>query len=56
MKRDIQILLRDFQEEFIKENGRPVQNAADREPIKHEYQRYKDIKNEIAVLEAKVKK
>lgn len=56
MKRDIQILLRNFQDEFTKENGRPVQNATDRDPIKHEYQRYKDIKNEILELEAKLAK
>jgi hypothetical protein len=50
-KKTLQKMLAEYQAGFVKENGRAVKSSSDREPIKKEYQEYKDIKLEIAELE-----
>jgi hypothetical protein len=40
-KRQLQIMLHNYQEEFIKQNGRKVQYLEDRLPVQKEYDRYK---------------
>jgi hypothetical protein len=53
-KKTLQKMLAEYQAEFVKRNGRPVKSSVDREPIRVEYQEYKEIKVEIARLEGLV--
>ncbi|TPX44352.1 hypothetical protein SeMB42_g04362 [Synchytrium endobioticum] len=50
-KRQLQIMLHNFQEQFKKENGRNIQTSVDREPVAAEYKRYKEIKEHIKDIE-----
>jgi hypothetical protein len=54
-KRQLQVLLHNYQNEFIKAHGRKVQYPEDRLPVQREYERYrvrnhrkKKKKNELA--------
>lgn len=40
-KKELQIVLFNYQEEFQKENGRPLDSAGDWGPVRAEYKRYK---------------
>ncbi|KAJ3190805.1 hypothetical protein HK101_008348 [Irineochytrium annulatum] len=53
-KKLLQIQLHKYQDEFKKENGRPIQTPEDRAPIKAEYKRYKELRDILAKLEAKL--
>ncbi|KAJ3158505.1 hypothetical protein HDU86_002730 [Geranomyces michiganensis] len=47
-KKRIQGLLRSFQEDFERRNGRSVRTAEDREPVAKEYARYKQLRAALA--------
>ncbi|TPX36914.1 hypothetical protein SmJEL517_g01089 [Synchytrium microbalum] len=53
-KRQLQVMLHNFQEQFKKENGRNIQTSVDREPVAAEYKRYKEIKEQIKEIEEKL--
>eukprot|EP00026_Physarum_polycephalum_P020409 Phypoly_transcript_22971.p2 GENE.Phypoly_transcript_22971~~Phypoly_transcript_22971.p2 ORF type:complete len:120 (+),score=27.66 Phypoly_transcript_22971:131-490(+) len=50
-KKQLQIMLHQYQNDFVKKHGRKVQFVEDREPVRVEYERYKDLKAELAALE-----
>lgn len=54
-KRQLQIKLRHFEEDFRRSHGRAVQFHRDIRPVEHDYRRYKDLKRSIAKLEAAAK-
>lgn len=47
-KRQLQLFLHKYQEEFIARNGRKVQYLEDRLPVQREYDRYKELKQILA--------
>eukprot|EP01096_Ripella_sp_DP13-Kostka_P012890 TRINITY_DN5474_c0_g1_i2.p1 TRINITY_DN5474_c0_g1~~TRINITY_DN5474_c0_g1_i2.p1 ORF type:complete len:522 (+),score=188.24 TRINITY_DN5474_c0_g1_i2:231-1796(+) len=47
-KRQLQLFLHKYQEEFIARNGRKVQYLEDRLPVQREYDRYKELKLQLA--------
>ncbi|KAI8593720.1 hypothetical protein BDZ88DRAFT_403536 [Geranomyces variabilis] len=47
-KKRIQGLLKSFQEDFERRNGRAVRTADDREPVAKEYARYKELRAALA--------
>jgi len=40
----LQIKLKNFQEEFVEKNGRPIKTLEDQKPIRKDYLRYKELK------------
>ncbi|TPX65541.1 hypothetical protein SpCBS45565_g05081 [Spizellomyces sp. 'palustris'] len=51
-KKLLQMRLHKFQEDFMREHGRALKTADDRAPIAREYARYKDLKEQLAEMEA----
>ncbi|KNC99285.1 uncharacterized protein SPPG_05539 [Spizellomyces punctatus DAOM BR117] len=51
-KKLLQMRLHKFQEDFMREHGRALKTAEDRAPIAREYARYKDLKEQLADMEA----
>ena len=48
-KRQLQIVLRDYEDKFLRENGRRVKYHRDIAPVANEYRRYKAIKNTLKI-------
>ena len=46
-KKLLQSHLNEYRNEFKKKYGRNIENEEDKEPIKEDYKRYKEIKQEI---------
>jgi len=51
-KRELQVRLRNFEEDFRRSHGRAVQFHKDIRPVEDSYRLYKDLKRQIAKLEA----
>lgn len=51
-KRQLQIRLHAFQDEFYRKQGRPIQSAADRRPMEKEYRRYQLLRAELSRMSA----
>jgi len=46
-KRNLHAYLKVYERDFSRMHGRPVTKHADIQPVAHEYQRYKELKNLI---------
>ena len=46
-KKELQVLLHDYQKQFQETHGRPIKSAQDIEPLKKEYAEYKVISNSL---------
>ncbi|KAI8850888.1 hypothetical protein BC829DRAFT_388546 [Chytridium lagenaria] len=53
-KKQLQLQLHSYQDEFKKKNGRAIQTTEDRAPIKAEYNRYKELRELLAQLEQRM--
>ncbi|KAJ3096372.1 hypothetical protein HDU97_005941 [Phlyctochytrium planicorne] len=49
----LQLQLHKYQDDFNKKNGRAIQTAEDRAPIKAEYKRYKELRELLVQHEKK---
>ncbi|KAJ3381393.1 hypothetical protein HDU84_005139 [Entophlyctis sp. JEL0112] len=54
-KKTLQILLHNFQNDFMKKNGRKVKTFEDRIPVQAEYARYKEIRDVLEEMESQLK-
>lgn len=55
MKSSVRLKLQSFQEKFVVENQRKIRFHKDILPIEREYRMYKNVKEEIAKLEARLR-
>ncbi|KAJ3213984.1 hypothetical protein HDU67_002243 [Dinochytrium kinnereticum] len=52
-KKQLQLQLHKYQDEFKRKHGRPIQTAEDRAPIRVEYRRYKELRELLGKFEEK---